>query len=121
MLVEKSENWTLCDDNLFYLRPFADLLTVLSCAVNFVIYVVFKKRFRHELARTVGCCRVTEVDGRRLPSTVRSPRVSVVSGVTAGQKNDTAVACKQHAFEARSQKGVVVFPERGQWKSKSSG
>ena len=80
---------TLCGDNGFYLRPVADMLMVLNSAVNFVIYVLFNKRFRHVLARTVGCCRVTEVDDRRLMSTVRSPRVTVVSGVTAGHENDT--------------------------------
>ena len=89
LLVERSENWTLCGDNRFYLRPFADMLTVLNSAVNFVIYVLFNKRFRHVLARILGCCSVTEVDGRRLMSTVRSPHVSVVNGVIAGRENDT--------------------------------
>ena len=89
LLGARSENGTLCGDNRFYLRPVADTLMVLNSAVNFVIYVLFNKRFRHVLARIVGCCSVTEVDGRRLMSTVRSPHVSVVSGVTAGRENDT--------------------------------
>ena len=59
LLGERSENWMLCGDNRFYLQPVTDILTVLNSAVNFVIYVLFNKRFRHVLARTVGCCRVT--------------------------------------------------------------
>ena len=76
-------------DFLFYLRPVADMFMVLNSAVNFFIYVIFNKRFRHVLARTVGCCSVTEVDGRRPKSPVTSLRVSVVSGVTADHENDT--------------------------------
>ena len=89
LLGARSENSTLCGDNRFYLRPVADMLIVLNSAVNFVIYVIFNKRFRHVLARTVGCCSVTEVDGRRPKSPVISPREGVVSGVTAGHENDT--------------------------------
>ena len=83
LLGARSENRTLCGDNRFYLRPFADTLRALNSAVNFVIYVLFNKRFRHVLARTVGCCRVTEDADRRLMSTARSP-VCVANGVTAG-------------------------------------
>ena len=89
LIPERSENRTLCGDNRFYMQPVADTLMVLNSAVNFVIYVLVNKRFRHVLARTVGCCSLTEVDGRRLMSTERFPPMSVVSGVTAGHENDT--------------------------------
>ena len=89
LLGSRTVSRTLCGYNRFYLRPVADTLMILNSAVNFVIYVLFNKRFRHVLARTVGCCSMTEIDGRKLMSTVRSPRMSVVRGVTAGRENDT--------------------------------
>ena len=84
-----SEDVEVCGGYDFYFLPVANLLLVLNSAVNFVIYVVFNKRFRHVLTQSVGCCSVTEVDGRRPKSTGRPPRVSVVNSATVSQENDT--------------------------------
>ena len=83
-----SESAKFCGGYDFYLRPVANMLLVFNSAVNFVIYVVFNKRFRHVLAQTVGCCRVLEIDGRRPQSTGRPPRVRDVSCVKVRQEND---------------------------------
>jgi len=64
-----SENAKFCGGYDFYLRSVTNMLLVFNSAVNFVIYVLFNKRFRHVLARTVGCCNVTEEDGQRPKST----------------------------------------------------
>ena len=93
LMVVTPENVKMCGGYIFYMLPVANLFLVLNSAVNFVIYVVFNKRFRHVLARTVGCCSVTEVDGQREKATRRPPRVSVVSGVpvTHENANDSSV------------------------------
>ena len=85
-------------DYIFYMVTVANMLRVLNSAVNFVIYVVFNKRFRQVLARTVGCCSVTEVDGQREKPTVKPPRVSVVSGVPVTQQHDNDSRAEETRF-----------------------
>ena len=48
---------------------------VLNSAINFVIYAVFNKRFRHVLTQTVCGSKRLEVDRRRRGSTGRHPEV----------------------------------------------
>ena len=67
-----------CGGYYFYLRYTTNTLVVLTSPVNFVLYVLFNKRFRHVLVQTVGCCSVM-VDGRRPKSTGRPARVKDVS------------------------------------------
>ena len=45
-----------CGGFQFYLQHIANMLVIFNSAINFVIYVVFNKRFRHVLIQTV-CCR----------------------------------------------------------------
>ena len=90
-----SEKAKLCGGYDFYLRPVGNMLLALNSAVNFVIYVVFNKRFRHVLARTVGCCSVTEVDGRRSKSPGSPPRVRNVSCVRVRQGNNTECSVEE--------------------------
>ena len=80
-----SEDVEFCGGYDYYFRPVCNMLLALNSAVNFVIYVVFNKRFRHVLTKTVGCCSVFE--GRRQKLTGRFPRVSVVSSVTVSHEN----------------------------------
>ena len=47
-----------CGGFQFYLRPIANMLVIFNSAINFVIYVLFNKRFRHVLIQT-ACCRAT--------------------------------------------------------------
>ena len=61
------------EDYDLYLQPVYKMLLVLNSAVNFVIYCLFNKRFRHVLKHTVGCGSAMEVDGRRKKSTRRCP------------------------------------------------
>ena len=78
----------LCGGYDFYLRPVANTLVALNSAVNFVIYVVFNKRFRHVLTRTVGCCSVMEVDRLGQRATRRFPLVRVGSCLNVCQENN---------------------------------
>ena len=61
-----------CGHYQFYLRHVANTLVVLNSAVNFVIYAVFNKRFRHVLAQTVhgSACRKSADDGAVRPEDV---------------------------------------------------
>ena len=61
-----------CGGFQFYLRRVANTLVVLNSAVNFVIYAVFNKRFRHVLAQTVygSACRRSADDGSVRPEDV---------------------------------------------------
>ena len=90
-----SQNARFCGGYDFYLRPLTNTLVVLNSAINFMIYVLVNKRFRHVLAQTVGWCSVMEVDERRPKSTVRPPRANVVTGVTAGHENRTESAVEE--------------------------
>ena len=83
-----SKDASLCGGYHFYLRPVANTLVVLNSAVNFVIYVLFNKRFRHVLSQTVDWCSVLRVEGQRPKSTGRLPRVMTVICVKVSQKND---------------------------------
>ena len=55
--------WTVTPDEArqcggfqFYMRPIANMLVIFNSAINFVIYVLFNKRFRLVLIQT-ACCR----------------------------------------------------------------
>ena len=45
-----------CGGFQYYLHHIANMLVIFNSAINFVIYVLFNKRFRHVLIQTV-CCR----------------------------------------------------------------
>ena len=47
-----------CGGFQFYLRNIANMLVIFNSAINFVIYVLFNKRFRLVLIQT-ACCRAT--------------------------------------------------------------
>ena len=47
---------THCGGFQFYLWPIATMLVIFNSAINFVIYILFNKRFRHVLIQT-ACCR----------------------------------------------------------------
>ena len=85
--VATSTNMEMCG-YIFYIGTVANLFLALNSAVNFVIYVVFNKRFRQVLTQTVGCCSVLEVDGQRSRSTERPPRVMDVSCVRVRKENN---------------------------------
>ena len=59
-----SEKVQFCGGYDFYLRPVANTLVMLNSEMNFVIYVLFIKRFRHVLTQTVGSCSELEEAGR---------------------------------------------------------
>ena len=43
-----------CGDFQFYMRPIANMLVIFNSAINFVIYVLFNKRFRLVLIQTAN-------------------------------------------------------------------
>ena len=91
LLNVSSKNAQLCGGYHFYLRPVANTLVVLNSAVNFVIYVLFNKRFRHVLSQTVGWCSVREVDGLGQRSMRRLPLVFSCGNVSQENNNDSNV------------------------------
>ena len=57
-----------------YVTPVTNALVLLNSAVNFVIYAVFNKRFRHVLTQTVCGARGIKIGGRWHKSTGRQTR-----------------------------------------------
>ena len=79
----------ICGGVKFYLRHIANMLTTLNSAVNFVIYALLNKRFRHVLTLNVCACGAFP----RGTSTGRSSETTVTSRVMAspGKENDNTV------------------------------
>ena len=83
-----SEDVKFCGGYDYYFRPVGNMLLALNSAVNFVIYVLFNKRFRHVLTQTVGCwCSVLDVDGGRPKLTGRHPLAMIISCVNVSQES----------------------------------
>ena len=61
-----------CPDPLIYASHFCNLLIVVNSSANFVIYCIFRRRFRRILCSLL-CRRCTGYDWRREPSVPTSP------------------------------------------------
>ena len=53
LLITASKEATHCGGYMFYLVPITNMLVVLNSAVNFIIYIIFNKRFRDVLIQNV--------------------------------------------------------------------
>ena len=78
----------VCGDYLFYITPVTNALVLLNSAVNFVIYAVFNKRFRHVLTQTVCGSRRIKIGGRWHKWTGRRPHVRHFQHITTSADSD---------------------------------
>ncbi|KAI0240620.1 FMRFamide receptor, partial [Lamellibrachia satsuma] len=70
-----------CGGFQFYLRNIANMLVILNSAVNFIIYILFNKRFRHVLIQTVCAYGLLPGDIKSGKSTGNSPQMTVTPPV----------------------------------------
>ena len=78
----------VCGGYQFYITPVTNALLLLNSAVNFIIYAVFNKRFRHVLTQTICGSRRITIGGRWHKSTGRLPHVRHFKYVATRADND---------------------------------
>ena len=87
--------WNVLDDEArtcggfqFYLRQIANMLVILNSAVNFVIYILFNKRFRLILMQTVCAYGPMIGDSSSSKSKGDSPQMTVTTRVMAAPEEE---------------------------------
>ena len=84
-----------CGGFQFYLRHIANMLVILNSAVNFIIYILFNKRFRHVLIQTVCAYSVLVGDPRQGgKSGGSSPQMTVTTRVMASPERENGETVK---------------------------
>ena len=91
MSERSSHRASRCGGYQYYLIPISNALVLLNSAVNFVIYAVVNKRFRHVLTQTVCGSRGIKIGGRWYKSTGRRPRVRHFKNVTTSADRDIVI------------------------------
>ena len=93
--------WNVLDDEArtcggfqFYLRQIANMLVILNSAVNFVIYILFNKRFRLILMQTVCAYGPMIGDSSSSKSKGDSPQMTVTTRVMAAPEEENGDTVK---------------------------